>query len=133
MFEIQIVRISDAVVVIATDFGKIFADVENPVLVLHVRPGFKQERVNYRKRRGRRADAERQRQPCDDGECRCFDQHSRAETNIVPHGGALQLCRDTIVFHHATVEQMHGAVRMLREARVVRYHADRRTAGVQFF
>ena len=28
---------------------------------------------------------------------------------------------------------MHGAVRMLREARVVRYHADRRAAGVQFF
>jgi hypothetical protein len=28
---------------------------------------------------------------------------------------------------------MHGAVRMLREARVVRYHADRRSAGVQFF
>src|SRR5437588_12597871 len=34
-----------------------------------------------------------------------------------------QLCCDTIVFHHATVEQMHRAIRMLREARIVRYHA----------
>src|SRR5205085_829141 len=43
------------------------------------------------------------------------------------------LCRDAIVFHHATVEQMHRTIGMLRETRVVRYHANGRAAGVQFF
>ena len=43
------------------------------------------------------------------------------------------LCRDTIVFDNAAVEQMHSAICVLRKTRVVRYHANGRTGGMQFF
>src|SRR5215211_3023620 len=37
-----------------------------------------------------------------------------------------------VIFHHASVENVHGAIGMLREALVVRDHADGRTRRVQF-
>jgi len=44
----------------------------------------------------------------------------------------ISLGRDPAVFDNPTVEQMHGAIGMLRESLVVRDHANGRAAGVQF-
>ena len=60
------------------------------------------------------------------------DQHPRAETNIVPHRGGLQLRRNAIILDDTAVEQMHGAIRVLCEALIVRHHANGGTGNVQF-
>src|SRR5437764_11308031 len=44
----------------------------------------------------------------------------------------ISLGRDPAVFHNPTVEQVNGAVGVLREPLVVRDHADGRAAGVEF-
>src|SRR5205814_3001072 len=45
----------------------------------------------------------------------------------------ISLGGDSAVFHYSTVEQVNGAIGVLREPFVVRDHADGRAAGVQFF
>src|SRR5438105_14598743 len=42
------------------------------------------------------------------------------------------LGRDSAVFHHPTVEKMHGSIGMLGEPLVVRNYANHRATGVQF-
>src|SRR5215813_10180759 len=56
----------------------------------------------------------------------------RAPKRMSFHMTAPPLCRDTIIFYDAAVEQMHGPICILRKPRVMGHHANGGTRSVQF-
>ena len=130
-------RVIETDVVFLIHLLEMMFDDDELLLIAHERQRLDQQRVNGGKDRARQPDAERERQNRNGGKTGRPGQCPPGVPEIPPHmldclsGLRHHSCGDSI-FDDAAVEQMDGAIGVLRKTRVVRDHADGRAAGVQF-